>query len=190
MSDLQIKKASQVINAGGVIAYPTEAVWGLGCDPQNREACLALLQIKQRPVEKGMILVAGSITQFEPLLAPLSSEQRAKLEHSWANQDDSGPVTWLVPDVLAQVPWWIKGEHGSVALRVSTHPLVRQLCLAVGSALVSSSANVAGARPARTRLRVEQTLGAKLDYVLPGALGGATQPSQIIDLNSGQLIRA
>jgi len=190
MPELHIKKAARVIEAGGVIAYPTEAVWGLGCDPANREACLALLQIKQRPVEKGMILVAASVAQFASLLAPLSQAQQQQLQHAWADQAKTGPVTFLVPDVLEQVPWWVKGEYGAVALRVSLHPLVQQLCNAVGAALVSTSANIAGAAPAKTRLLVEKALGAQLDYVLPGALGGATRPSQIIDLSSGRVIRA
>lgn len=190
MSDLHVKKAVRVVEAGGVIAYPTEAVWGLGCDPDNREACLALLQIKQRPVEKGMILVAASMAQFADLLAPLTTTQQQKLQHAWARQPSTGPVTFLVPDPLNRVPWWVKGEHDAVALRVSLHPRVQQLCLALDAPLVSTSANIAGTRPATSRLMVEKALGPQLDYILPGALGGATKPSQIIDLNTGRVIRA
>lgn len=190
MVDLQVKKAVQVIEAGGVIAYPTEAVWGLGCDPDNRDACLALLQIKQRPVEKGMILVAATVAQFAGLLAPLPRTQQQQLQQAWANQATTGPVTFLVPDTEQQVPWWVKGSHDAVALRVSLHPRVQGLCQALGAPLVSTSANIAGAAPATSRLMVEKTLGGQLDYVLPGALGGATRPSQIIDLSSGRVVRA
>ncbi|MEX0739270.1 MAG: L-threonylcarbamoyladenylate synthase [Pseudohongiella sp.] len=190
MSTLQIKKAARVVDAGGVIAYPTEAVWGLGCDPDNRDACLALLQIKQRPVEKGMILVAASVAQFATLLAPLPQAQQQILQQAWAGQSRTGPITFLVPDAHDQVPWWVKGEHSAVALRVSLHPLVQQLCAAIGAPLVSTSANIAGAPAATTRLKVEKALGAQLDYVLPGALGGADRPSQIIELSSGRVVRA
>lgn len=182
--------AARVIQAGGVVAYPTEAVWGLGCDPANRDACLALLQIKQRPVEKGMILVAASVAQLASLLAPLPPPQQHMLAQAWADQASTGPVTFLLPDPQHQVPWWVKGSHDAVAVRVSLHPLVQQLCSAVGAALVSTSANITGGAPAKTRLMVEKTLGAQLDYVLPGALGGATKPSRIIDLSSGRVIRA
>lgn len=190
MSALHVKKAVRVIEAGGVIAYPTEAVWGLGCDPDNRDACLALLQIKQRPVEKGMILVAALVSQFARLLAALPRVQQQQLQQAWADQARTGPVTFLVPDPHDQVPWWVKGSHGAVALRVSLHPIVQQLCRALDAPLVSTSANVAGAAPAASRLMVEKTLGRQLDYVLPGALGGATRPSQIIDLGSGRVVRA
>ncbi len=190
MSDIHVNKAIRVIEAGGVIAYPTEAVWGLGCDPDNRDGCLALLQIKQRPVEKGMILVAASVAQFAELLAPLPASQQQQLHQAWANQATTGPVTFLVPDEHGLVPWWVKGAHDTVALRVSLHPRVQQLCQALGAPLVSTSANIAGMAPATSRLMVEKTMGAQLDYVLPGALGGATKPSQIIDLRSGRIIRA
>ncbi|WP_339858914.1 L-threonylcarbamoyladenylate synthase [Pseudohongiella acticola] len=189
-SDLHIKKAVRVVEAGGVIAYPTEAVWGLGCDPDNREACLTLLQIKQRPVEKGMILVAASVAQFAALLSPLPVAQQKQLQQAWANQAKTGPVTFLVPDLEDQVPWWVKGSHESVALRVSLHSQVQQLCQALAAPLVSTSANITGTSPATNRLRVEKTLGSQLDFILPGSLGGATKPSQIIDINTGRVIRA
>lgn len=190
MQVLSIKRAAHVLWRGGVIAYPTEAVWGLGCDPENQDACLALLQIKKRPVEKGMILVAADMQQFEPLLAPLPAEQQDLLAQAWAAQHATGAVTFLVPDTRCQVPGWVKGEHEAVALRVSRHPLVRALCTAFGGPLVSTSANIAGRPPARTRLAVEKNLGRQLDFVVPGELGGQTNPSRIIDLQTGRTLRA
>lgn len=190
MQDLAIKRAAEVVWNGGVIAYPTEAVWGLGCDPHNEQACLSLLQIKQRPLEKGMILIAGSVEQFSALLAPLSAQQRAMLEQGWQRQDTTGAVTFLVPDPLQQVPAWVKGEHPAVALRVSRHPLVKALCAAIGGALVSTSANVSGNPPARSRLMLEKQFGTQLDFIVPGELGGEQKPSRIIDLETGNTLRA
>jgi L-threonylcarbamoyladenylate synthase len=189
-ADLQARLAAECMWHGGVIAYPTEAVWGLGCDPSNQEACLRLLEIKHRPIEKGMILVAGELEQFAELLSPLSSEQQDMLVQSWAQQDKTGPITWLVPDLLHQVPYWIRGTHSAVALRLSGHSQVKQLCKAFGGPVVSTSANRAGMPPARTRVQVEKQLGADIDFVLPGRLGGATNPSRIVDLCTGKIMRS
>lgn len=126
------------LRSGGVIAYPTEAVWGLGCDPDNDEAVAHLLRLKQRDPAKGLILVAGSIAQFAPWLEGLPLELHAPLAASWP-----GPNTWLVPD-NGRTHALVRGAHDSVALRVSDHPGVIELCEAFGGPIVSTSANRAG----------------------------------------------
>jgi L-threonylcarbamoyladenylate synthase len=190
MQKLSIKVAAQMMMHGSVIAYPTEAVWGLGCDPLNEQACLELLQIKQRPIQKGMILIAGNIEEFAGILSALPADQVRELDAAWQNQGNTGAITFLVPDLLGQVPYWIKGSHNSVALRVSQHSLVKSLCHEFGGPLVSTSANVSGKPPARSRVVVEKYFGAQLDFIVPGPLGGATNPSKIIDFTTGQTIRA
>lgn len=179
----RIRQVDRVLNAGGVIAYPTEAVWGLGCNPWKPEAVERLLTIKQRPVHKGLILIAGAIEQFDFLLWDLPDGQLAKLRLSWP-----GPNTWLVPH-SGRLPPWITGDHDTVALRVTTHPLVRQLTAITGP-LVSTSANPAGRPPARSRLRIEQYFGGELDDVVNGALGGQRNPSIIRDLKTERVIRS
>jgi L-threonylcarbamoyladenylate synthase len=182
VSQWQVRRAAQVVRAGGVIAYPTEAVWGVGCDPWNAEAVERLLALKQRPVEKGLILVAADITQFDFLLAGLPAAWIEQLRGSWP-----GPNTWLVPHA-DRLPAWITGCHDSVALRVSDHPGVQALCRLTGP-LVSTSANPAGRPAARSRLRIAQYFGNRLDAVLGGALGGRRNPSLIRDLRSGAVLR-
>ncbi|MCC6075839.1 L-threonylcarbamoyladenylate synthase [Pseudomonas sp. GCM10022188] len=182
VGEWRVRRAAQVVRQGGVIAYPTEAVWGVGCDPWDAAAVYRLLELKQRPVEKGLILVAADIGQFDFLLADLPAAWQAQLARSWP-----GPNTWLVPH-QGRLPEWISGMHDSVALRVSDHPLVRALCAHTGP-LVSTSANPAGRPAARSRLRVEQYFGDQLDGVLGGAVGGRKNPSLIRDLRSGQVIR-
>lgn len=176
---VQIKR---VVAAGGVIAYPTEAVWGVGCNPWDAAAVEALLALKQRPVHKGVILVAADIEQFDFLLHDLPDAWLARLRLSWP-----GPNTWLVPH-QGRLPAWISGEHDTVALRVTDHPLVAQLCQACGP-LVSTSANPAGRPPARSRLRIEQYFHGQLEAVVPGRLGGRRNPSIIRDLRTDQIIR-
>jgi L-threonylcarbamoyladenylate synthase len=181
-SQWQRQRVAGVVRAGGVIAYPTEAVWGVGCDPWNEDAVYRLLALKARPVEKGLILVAGRMEQFDFLLDGLPSAWLAQLRQSWP-----GANTWLVPH-QGLLPEWISGRHDSVALRVSAHPEVAALCALTGP-LVSTSANPAGRPAARSRLRVEQYFHGQLDALLGGALGGRRNPSLIRDLRTGQVVR-
>lgn len=180
---MRLRLALDALAAGGVIACPTEAVWGLSCDPDNWLAVQRLLALKHRPVAKGLILVAASEAQLDFLLVGLAEQQRRKLSASWP-----GPTTWLLPH-LGRVPPWIHGDHDTVAVRVSDHPVVSALCAAWGGPLVSSSANHAGARPPRACFQVRRYFGEELDYLLPGPLGRSARPTEIRDLASGQIVR-
>ncbi len=182
--DSGVLEASKHLHQGNVIAYPTEAVWGLGCDPNCRTAVERILDLKQRDMEKGLILVAGSMDQLQPLLEGLSPEQREKLEASWP-----GPVTWIIPDPECLYPEWIRGAHTSVAVRVSAHSRVIALCSAFGGPIVSTSANEAGAVEIRSRLTLERQFGLKIDFIMPGQLGVSDRPSEIRDLLSGKILR-
>lgn len=184
MYPLHIRKAAVRLQHGGLVAYPTEGVWGLGCDPFDRQAVTRLLQLKDRPEEKGLILVAADMNQIAPLLAGLDHEQLTRLTATWP-----GPATWLLPDPEELVPRWVKGKFATVAVRVSAHPLVASLCRAFGGPLVSTSANPAQAAPAMNRLRVLCWFGDQLDYVVPGRLGGLKTPTRIRDLASTELVR-
>ena len=180
----RLRHSADVIASGGIIAYPTEAVWGLGCDPENAQAVLRLLRLKRRDWRKGLILVAASIAQFDPYLGKLSSEQRQQLESSWP-----GPITWLVPH-SGRVGKGVCGAHSSIALRVSAHPVVQALCNFVGGPLVSTSANPYGLQPARNRFAARRYFGDAIDAYTPGSVGTAQRPSEIRDLLSGEIIRA
>ncbi len=184
VSRLRFAAAQQALLAGGVVACPTEAVWGLSCDPDSERAVRRLLALKQRAVEKGLILVAASESQFGFLLAGLPDEQRQMLRDSWP-----GPNTWLVPH-RGRVQPWVHGEHATVAIRVSAHPVVRALCEQWGGPLVSTSANPGGSQPPREAFQVLRYFGGELDALLPGRVGGADRPSQIRDLTTGTVLRA
>lgn len=173
------------LRAGGVIAYPTEGVWGLGCDPFDETAVHRLLAIKQRPVEKGMILIAGHLAQLDGIVdwARLPEERAVAVRATWP-----GAHTWIVP-ALPQAPRWITGSHDSVAVRVSAHPAVVALCAAFGGPLVSTSANFAGAPAVRARDALDPLLLAGLDGVLDGETGDLDRPTPIRDARSGELLR-
>lgn len=179
-----LRHAADIVHAGGVIAYPTEAVYGLGCDPLNGHAAARLLDIKQRRLDKGVILIAANIDQLRPYLATLSTAIYRKIEKSWP-----GPVTWLLPKA-AHVPYWLCGKHDKIAVRVTAHPIAAALCLACNSALVSTSANLEGQSPARNSLTVQRKLGDRIDKIVHGATGGQSKPSRIVDAQSDQVIRA
>ncbi len=185
VSPVHLGIASKILNQGGVIAYPTEAVWGLGCDPWNCDAVFKLLMLKQRPWEKGLIMVASDMKQLDPLLGNLNHAQLSKLEMSWP-----GPVSWVLPDDNNWVPKWSRGEHESVAVRVSSHPLVHKLCARLGRPIISTSANLAGEAPARTKNGLSSSITHYLDYIVPGQTLGQDQPSVIRDLMTDQVFRA
>ncbi|MBL4581462.1 MAG: Sua5/YciO/YrdC/YwlC family protein [Gammaproteobacteria bacterium] len=184
MTKLNIQLACQSLKQGSIIAYPTEAVWGLGCDPYNEAAVSKILSLKGRPVHKGLIVIAGSIDHFGPLVSRLSSAHRDTLNASWP-----GHITWLVPDPDQLIPQWIKGSHQSVAMRVSAHPVVQELCSAFAGPLVSTSANEAGEEEIRSRLILEDKFADKIACIVDGELGQAAKPSEMRDLLSGEIIR-
>lgn len=169
-----------VFQQGGIIAYPTEAVFGLGCDPENEEAVLRLLTIKNRTVEKGLILIASEFSQAEHFLKPIN---RAQLKYTVP-----GETTYLYP-ALESAPNWLTGSHHSLAIRVTRHPLARQLCEALGRALVSTSANISGQAPARTTEEVQQQFETRIDALLSGETGNLSKPTEIRDSISGEKIR-
>lgn len=185
----QLKAAVATLRTGGVLAYPTEAVWGLGCDPWQSAAFERLLHLKQRPPEKGVILLADCIDRVRDLLSPLTIAQRQSVMQSWLMAEPDQPATtWLLPPSSA-VPPWIMGHHPRVAVRVTRHPLCQALCQAFDGMIVSTSANPAGANPALTELQVRAYFADQVD-VLPGELGQHPRPSRIIDAVTGHVIRA
>lgn len=184
MGDPNLQLASEKLQQGGVIAYPTEAVWGLGCDPGNYTAVKRILRLKDRSEKEGLILVAAALNQLDPLLATLDASMMARIESSWP-----GPTTWLIPDPNHLFPSWIKGQHKSVAIRVSAHPIVQALCIAFGGPIVSTSANRSGEMEIRSRAILEEKFGHSIDLIVAGELGTAAQTSQIRDVVSGRQIR-
>jgi L-threonylcarbamoyladenylate synthase len=183
---LDIPAAAALIARGGVVAYPTEGVWGLGCDPFDRDAVTRLLDIKQRPVDKGVILIAGALAQLDMIVdwTALPDGARTRVTDSWP-----GPNTWVVP-ARPDVPTWITGAHASVALRVSAHADVVALCAAFGGALVSTSANLTGEPAVADRDALDVRLLARIDGLLDGRTGGRTGPSTIRDALTGDVFRA
>lgn len=182
VNHFHIQLAARAVRAGGVIAYPTEAVFGLGCSPIFPEAVERVLTLKRRPPGKGLILVAADVGQLQDLVDLDAVPDPEAVLASWP-----GPVTWILP-ARPGVPGSLTGGGPGMAVRVSAHPAVQALCRLTGP-LVSTSANPDGAPPARSLYRVRVYFGAALDYILPGAPGGRRSPSEIRDAISGRILR-
>lgn len=174
-------KLRAYLKRGGVIAYPTESCFGLGCDPRHRVAVQKILRLKRRSWRKGLILVAASLGQVRRFVQPLTEAEQRTLRQHWP-----GPYTFLLP-ASAQAPKGVIGRHQTIAVRLSAHPQVAWLTRKLGP-LVSTSANVAGAKPITRAAAVRSVFGSAV-RVLPGRVGKRKQPSVIIDLHSGARLR-
>jgi len=173
-----------LLREGGVLAYPTEGVFGLGCDPDDRVAFERIFAMKRRPPEQGVLLIAADFEQVRGWIgdAPEAALERARA--AWP-----GAHTFIFPR-SPRVPEWIAGGHAGVALRVTAHPPAAALCRAFGGPIVSTSANRHGEAPARSAQEVEALFGDALDGVLDAPLGGLERPTPITDAVSGAIIRA
>lgn len=179
----KLREAARCFQHGGIIAYPTEAIYGLGCDPLNWHAVKRLLQLKRRPVDKGLILIAASFSQLRPFVKPLSDEQMQPILESWP-----GPNTWLLP-AAEGLPFWLCGKHDTLAVRVTGHPVAAALSMACSSPIVSTSANISTRKPARNSTQARARLDGKTVYIVNGRIGGRKTPSTIRDAETGSVIR-
>jgi L-threonylcarbamoyladenylate synthase len=182
VSCFKLRQIAKQLHNGAVIAYPTEAVYGLGCDPLDEEAVYRLLALKSRPVKKGLILIAADFEQVAGFVRPLAPKIKDKLEASWP-----GPVTWLLP-ASRTVPYWLRGDSERIAVRVSRHPVVRAICNQFGGAIVSTSANPTGKVPARSAFKVKDYFGDELP-IIHDQLGGLNSTTPIIDVITGESVR-
>lgn len=178
-----LDKALSALRDGQVIAYPTEAVYGLGCDPDNEVALQRLLEIKQRDPDKGLILIAAEFAQLQPYLASVSVEQLQVCLATWP-----GPYTWLIPKHQG-LSHLLSGRHATLAVRVTAHPIASALCRAFSRPLVSTSANLAGQPPARTAAEVRLQLSDKIGCIVEGEVDRTASPSEIRDLLTNEIIR-
>ena len=181
--DKAIELAIDALNQGQVIAYPTEAIYGLGCDPWNPDAVEKLLNMKRRPIDKGFILVTDDFDKVKDIIEPVPAIQLQQALDTWP-----GHVTWLFP-ARHDTPLCLRGSHTSIAIRVSAHPIVRQLCHLFGKAIVSTSANRHDQPPATSKDDIERIFPHETGYIIDASVGNHDAPSQIRDVLTGDIIR-
>ena len=182
MSYVDCREAAELIKQGKIIAYPTEAVYGLCCDPLNQDAVKQLLNIKGRSIDKGLILIASNFEQLRPFIQDLTAKQLAPAIESWP-----GPFTWLIP-AKSNTPYWLTGNHQSIAVRITNHPIAKELCSITNSALVSTSANFKQQQPATSAEECVEKCP-EVNYIILGDVDKNSQPTSITDLLSGDKIR-
>ncbi|MCH9664679.1 MAG: L-threonylcarbamoyladenylate synthase [Gammaproteobacteria bacterium] len=201
--DSVVQNAAAAISSGGVIAYPTSSIWGLGCAPSQEQALLRIFQIKQRPSSKGLILVAGAWAEFADYFPSLTAEQINRIIAPTPH-----PCTWLVEDKANKVSELVKGDNAKVAIRIDQHPFVKEVCSVLQHPITSTSANPQGEEPATDAAMIRKYFGDAIDYVVDAvdaidashdasgssgsgssAMGISGRPSIIRDLASGEYIR-
>ena len=176
-------KAVTLLRANGVIAYPTESCFGLGCNPKSASAVQRILKMKRRQQSMGVILVGGNLDHILPYLDNSAIPLLDKAMLTWP-----GPVTWILPAAKC-VPHWITGQHQGLAVRISNHPGVKKLCHRFNGAIVSTSANPHGMPSARNSQQTAYYFGKKVDYILSGITSGNSRPSKIMNGETGLVLR-
>lgn len=184
MNILELKTIVTLLMQGAVIAYPTEGVFGLGCDPLNQPAVQQLLSLKARAVTCGLIIIAANWTQLTDWIGALPVE-RLQAMQKWPSE----VITWVVPASL-QVPAWIRGTHSTVAVRVTQHPLAKAICAAYGAPIVSTSANMTKHAACLSYAATKQLFGEQIKFIVNAPVGGLHKPSKICDALSGSILRA
>jgi L-threonylcarbamoyladenylate synthase len=179
----KIQEAVAYLSSGKIIAYPTEAVYGLGCNPFNQEAVNALISLKGRSESKGLISIASNWRQIQELIQPVSGQQLEKITKTWP-----GPTTWVFP-ASQKAPAWLLGDNATIAVRITDHPIAKQLCDAFQGPIISTSANLSGQPPAKTALEVVAYFNHNIAFILKGKIGGLVKPTQIYDVVTGKLLR-
>jgi len=178
-----IAKAAQCIGQGGIVGYPTEGVFGLGCDPQNDDALQRLINLKQRDSNKGLIIIAASRDQLEPFIISVEGSIEKKLEASWP-----GPVTWILQS-SATASTLLTGNRDTVATRVTSHASAAELCIRCEHAIVSTSANLSGQASCKDARAVADCFGEQIDYLLDLPVGDLNNPTPIFDGKTGKQLR-
>jgi len=181
-SHFAIRYAAHQIRHGGVIVYPTETVYGLGCDPMNFIAIDYLNQLKQRGHNKSFILLAHRLELFDDYISELSTSDKQQLSKT------REPTSWIVP-AKNSIPDWLTNPQKTVAIRISPHPVVKELCQQLGHPIVSTSANPGGKKTCRNSMEAHKYFHGKVDAFLIDDQAINGKPSIIKQLDNLLTVR-
>ncbi len=185
MSPWQINRLGKAVLHGAVFAYPTDTIWGFGCHPLIASSALRILNIKKRPVSKGLILLSSKIDYVEAYISDqLSNEHVKRLQRI-----EKHPTTWLVK-ASHDCPHWLRGQHPTIAVRLTSHPFVEELCDSIKTPLVSTSANRAGQSTVANAIQARKQFGDEIDFIVSGFSTGSKTASAIKSLENNRMIRS
>jgi len=182
LSPWALNRLIHALARGAVFGYPSDTIWGLGCHPLIAGSVERILQIKRRPISKGLILLSS---RLEYCRAYLGVDTAKLVPIARAGEQ---PTTWLVP-ASEFCPPWLRGEHPTIAIRITDHPLLQRLCDGIEAPVVSTSANRSGRSSARSRLQMQRQFGDELDFIVGGFTPGTGRPSEIKSLLDGATVR-
>ena len=183
LSASTLRKLQSHLKKGGLVAYPTESCYGIGCIPTLPKALNRLIHLKKRPQHKGMIVIGNQLEQLQPLLQRSSENIQTMLRNEWP-----APKTFLLPAAADVLPALRGKRRSKLAVRVPAHAGARRLCQALKTPLVSTSCNRAGKRACKTEREVRRQFGRDV-WVVGGLIGKQRSPSQIIDGETGVRLR-
>lgn len=181
MKLINVNDAHPILQRGGILAYPTEAIYGLGCDAFNQTAVESIYSLKEREGKKGFIVLISNWAQLTELTEAVTDEQHARISATWP-----GFVTWIF-QAAPTLPRWLVGDQNTIAIRMSAHPTAH--ALATASPIISTSANLSGQPPAKTAEEIQQQFTTGIDAIVQGSLGSFSQPSPIYNVQSGLRLR-
>lgn len=173
-------RAADLLRSGGLVAFPTDTVYGLAARAWDAAAVARIYRAKARPAEKAIPVLAATLRQIEQLTGPLSPAVEALAAHFWP-----GPLTVVLP-CRAALPEIVLAGMGTVAVRIPDHPLALQLFRQAGEPLAVTSANLSGHANPLTADEVLRQLAGRIDAVLDGGCCPGGAPSTVVDLTTGQ----
>ena len=180
---LDLNQSINWLKAGKVLVHPTESIWGLGCDALNESAIDLIFKLKQRPLNKSLILLAESYFSIKEFVTSLNPDQEKLLNEKWP-----GPHTFLFT-YNKNLPSHLMNETGKIAIRVSNHLPVKNLLKVYKGFMVSTSANFSGQSNINCPNKILETFANDDIAYYDETLGNQLKPSQIIDLETGIILR-
>ncbi len=172
-------EAISILKNGGLIIYPTEGVYGLGCDALNEKSVKEVFKIKFRSHEKSFITICSDISQLDGLIHSdyMTDKKITKFDFT----------TWIIP-IDDSCPCWLSKDD-NIAVRISNHPVVKDLCNGLGKPLISTSANISNQEYENNLNHISKLFDKKVECIVEGKLGGKNTPSKIIDIVTGSVLR-
>jgi L-threonylcarbamoyladenylate synthase len=177
--DQETQKCLPVLQSGGILLYPTDTIWGIGCDATSQEAVDKVYLLKRRVESKSMIILLDSFRRIREFVAVIPEIARDLVSNNEL------PLTVIYPGAKNLAPGVI-ADDGSIAIRIVRDPFCRKLIRAFGKPIVSTSANISGEAPPLTYKHISRAVTGGVDYIVDPSLARITseKPSRIIKLET------